>query len=77
MKVRRYTLDNVFVEIGKLQVHEDGVSTVLTYTDSHISIRATGLNHPIRALENLRIQPQVEFKSILAIKGCRIDKIIG
>jgi hypothetical protein len=73
LKVRRYTLDKVFVETGNLQVHEDGASTLLTYSDSNISIRAMGLNHPIRALENLRIQLQVEFNSILAIKGCRID----
>ena len=71
--VDRYSLDKTFIATGQLHVDEKDHSTILTYYDSNIKVSASGLYHPIAALENLRRQLAVDFNSTLAINGCRID----
>lgn len=72
-KVDRYSLDKTFIAAGQLQVEEKDHSTILTYYDSDIKVSATGLYHPIVALENLRRRLAIDFNSTLAINGCRVD----
>ena len=71
--VDRYSLDKTIIATGQLQVEEKDHSTILTYYDNNIKISASGLYHPIVALENLRRQLAVDFNSTLAINGCRVD----
>lgn len=71
--VDRYSLEKTFIATGQLQVEEKDHSTILTYDDSNIKVSASGLYHPIVALENLRRQLEIDFNSILAINGCRVD----
>ena len=71
--VDRYSLDKTFISKGQLKIEEQDHSTILTYIDNDINISASGLHHPIKALEDLRKQLETVFNSILAINGCRID----
>ena len=71
--VDRYSLEKTFIATGQLQVEEKDNSTILTYYDGSMKVSTSGLYHPIVALENLRQQLAVDFNSILAINGCRVD----
>lgn len=71
--VDRYSLDKKFIATGQLQVEEKEHSTILTYFDNGVNVSASGLYHPLLALESLRRQLEDDYNSTLAINGCRID----
>ena len=71
--VDRYNLDKKFISAGQLKIDEKNHTTILTYTDNDINISASGLHHPIKALESLRLKLEEDFNSVIAINGCRSD----
>lgn len=71
--VSRYDLNRVPLATGVLTVWEKGSVITITYKDEFVAVSASAELHPYAALENLRLQLEDRYKSLLGIYGCRKD----
>ena len=76
VSVKRYSFGKEFIATGVLKISYEGQTTFLKYTDFAIEVTASGLYHPIAALENLRKILEFKHESLIGLTGCRIDSAI-
>lgn len=73
-QIDRYSLDKQLIEKGRLYLIDDPKNKFkLIFKDSEIDVESINYDHPLLALENLRIKLEKKYNSLINCSGCRID----